>query len=376
MLDFDNRELFDEDGSLLTYHKNTKINATGAQVIMLIGKRSCGKTYSTLTFDCIKRFIDSGYKEKFAYVRRSETEMMLIKNDIFSGMIKNGWLEWYTKGKWNDISYWQGKWYLRRINDEGEVEEKLKTPMAYAFCVSTSMKAKGPDYIDIFTIVFDEFIPLNGVYCAHEVQQWQNLISTIDRARNRVKVYMLANTISTECPHFEHYRVDPDKLVQGRIHIFKVGTKGTLAVEYCNDVGSLEATESVYFNLDDEVGSMILTGAWQRRKFQKLPDDIDVEKLCTFKVYILHREKLIDVYFLATDVPTIYFAKSRQEQIDIDDLIYVDDQYIDSAAFKNVRVKFSQNDTIARCILRKLSEGRCYFESDEIGEKVAYFASL
>ena len=198
MDDFNNRELFDEKGSQIGYHNNDKLNSHHANINQLIGKRSNGKSYSTLAFDGIKEFIDSGYKNSFAYIRRFDNEMALIRKDIFNGMLKNGWLEWYTKGKWNDIYYWQSRWYLRHINEEGEVDDKCKEPLAYSFCINTSAKAKGPDYINIKTMIFDEFIPINHVYASHEIELWNNLISTIDRNRNKVKIYMIANTISKE----------------------------------------------------------------------------------------------------------------------------------------------------------------------------------
>lgn len=377
MDDFNNRELFDEKGSQIGYHNNDKLNSHHANINQLIGKRSNGKSYSTLAFDGIKEFIDSGYKNSFAYIRRFDNEMALIRKDIFNGMLKNGWLEWYTKGKWNDIYYWQSRWYLRHINEEGEVDDKCKEPLAYSFCINTSAKAKGPDYINIKTMIFDEFIPINHVYASHEIELWNNLISTIDRNRNKVKIYMIANTISKECPYFSYYGIDPDVLEQGKIYIFKVGQKGKLAIEYSNDEGAVEASESVYFNDDDEIGSMILNGGWQARRFPALPKDIDKDLVCTFNVYIMLREKLIRANFLATEgVSTIYFERADDYEITKDDLLFIDEAYSDTMLYPNIKIGLNCDDNIARTLLIKIRENRCFYDSDDTGEKVAYFASL
>ena len=377
MLDFSNRELFDEKGSRIGYHTNDRIDSFNADINLVIGRRANGKSYSTLAFNCIKDFIDSNYKNQFAYIRRFDSEMSIIRKYIFNGMVENGWLEWYSKGKWNDVQYWQNCWYLRRINRDGEVEEKLSKPMAFSFCINTSGKAKGPDYIGIKTIVFDEFIPINFIYAAHEIENWQNLISTIDRNRNQVKIYMIANTVSKECPHFDYYGIDPDMLEQGKIYVSKVGTKGKLAIEYCNDVGDVETKESVYFNLDDEVGSMILGGGWQNRKFPALPENIDVDDKAIFSIYILLREKLIRGTFLSLgDVSTIYFERADDYRIEPDDLLFIDDQYSDSMLYKNVIVRLDTSNNVARTVLRYINQGRCYYDSDDTGEKVAFFASL
>lgn len=377
MLDFDNRELFDEKGSKLGFHTNDRIDSFNADINLIIGRRANGKSYSTLAFNCIKYFIDSDYKSQFAYIRRFDSEMSIIRKYIFNGMVENGWLEWYSKGKWNDIQYWQNCWYLRRINRDGEVEEKLSRPMAFSFCINTSGKAKGPDYVGIKTIVFDEFIPINHTYAPHEIENWQNLISTIDRNRNNVKIYMIANTVSKECPHFDYYGIDPDVLEQGKIYVFKVGTKGKLAIEYCNDVGDVETKESVYFNLEDEVGSMILGGGWQNRKFPALPKNISIDEQTIFSVYIMLREKLIRANFIVlNDVSTIYFERVDDYKLDEDDLVYIDEEYTDSMLYKNVKVRFSPSDNIARTVLKYLNDKRCFYDSDDTGEKVAYFATL
>lgn len=372
-LNFDDRTIFDEKGSHKDYHNNDRLDAKKADVNLLIGKRANGKSYSTFTFDCIKRFIDSNYVDQFAYVRRFDNEMALIKTDIFNGPVMNGWLEWYTKGKWNDIYYYRNNWYLRKLDEEGNVEDKCSNPMAYAFCINTAGKAKGPDYYHIETILFDEFIPINDVYCPHEIRLWNNLISTIDRNRNKVKIYMIANTISKNCPHFEYYGIDPDKLEKGKIYVSGVGTKGKLAIEYCADEGPVETTESVYFNTEDEIGAMILGGDWENRKFPSLPENYNLEELTTFKFYLVLRNKIVEGCFLSTpEISTIYFHMYN-DLIEPDELVYLDEWYPDAIDAANVFVGLDNHRKIDKVILNKLSENRCYFEDDDTGEKVSHF---
>lgn len=376
MLDFDDKSLFDEKGSHKDFHNNDRIDSFEANVNMVIGRRANGKSYSTLAFDGIKKFLDSDYVDQFAYIRRFDSEMSLVQKDIFNGMVQNGWLSWYTDGEWNDVQYWQHKWFLRQLDDDGVVVRKCTTPMAYAFCVSTAGKAKGPDYVNIKTAIFDEFIPTNAIYAPHELEQWQNLISTLDRNRNQIKIYMIANTISKMCPHFDYYGVDPDTLDQGKIYIFKCGTKGKLAVEYCSDVGSVETLESVYFNRDDEIGAMILGGDWQLRRFPALPDNFDLDQLTSYKFYLVLKGKIIEGRFLTTDgASTIYFAP-YDDKIDVDQIVYLDEWYSDAIALQNVHVGLRPSDPIAKLILSKIAQCRCYYASDDIGEKVAYFSTL
>ena len=375
MIDFNDRSICDDNGMVITYHNNYQIDAKDANVNMIIGRRANGKSYGTLTVDGIKKFIDSNYEDQFAYVRRWDTEMSIIQNDIFNGMVQNGWLEWYSKGAWNDVQYWNHKWYLRRLNSDREVEDKCTTPMAYGFCVNTAEKAKGPDYPHIKTIIFDEFIPMSGRYCPNELILWQNLISTIDRQRNHCKIYMIANTISKDCLHFDYYDIDPDKLDQGKIYIKPCGTKGKLAIEYCKDVGEANTFESVYFKEDDEVGSMILGGAWQTRKFPALPDNIDLEASTMYTVYFLYKDKLLQCDFLHFgDVDTLYFSMCKEPTIDPDSLLFTDVCYPDAIGLPNVITTLHTGNKVSEVILKRLASSRCYFESDDLGEKIMNFA--
>lgn len=375
IVNFDDRTICDENGMDKRYHNNYQIDSKNANVNMIIGRRANGKSYGTLTIDGIKEFIDSGYTDQFAYVRRWDTEMAIIQKDIFNGMVQNGWLEWYSKGEWNDVQYYRGKWYLRRLNEEHEVEDKCLTPMAYAFCVNTAEKAKGPDYPNIKKIIFDEFIPMSGRYCPKELTLWQNLISTIDRGRNKCKIYMIANTISKDCLHFDYYDIDPDALDQGKIYIKPCGTKGKLAIEYCKDVGEANTFESVYFKEDDEVGSMILTGGWQTRKFPALPENLDVDEVKTFTVYFLYKGKLLQCDFLHLgEVNTLYFSMCKEKTIEPDDLVFTDDVYPDAIGMSNVIVTLHTGNKISDVILKYLASSRCYYETDDIGEKIMNFA--
>ena len=363
MIDFNDRSICDVNGMVKAYHNNYQIDDKDADVNMIIGRRANGKSYGTLTVDAIKKFIDSNYEDQFAYVRRWDTEMSIIQNDIFNGMVQNGWLEWYSKGAWNDVQYWRGKWYLRKINADREVEDKCTTPMAYGFCVNTAEKAKGPDYPHIKTIIFDEFIPMSGRYCPKELTLWQNLISTIDRGRNACKIYMIANTISKDCLHFDYYDIKP------------CGTKGKLAIEYCKDVGEANTFESVYFKGDDEVGSMILGGAWQTRKFPALPENIDLEASTMYTVYFLYKDKLLQCDFLHFgDVDTLYFSMCKEPTIDPDSLLFTDVCYPDAIGMPNVITTLHTGNKVSDVILKRLASSRCYFESDDLGEKIMNFA--
>lgn len=376
MLDFNNREKFTEYGSDITKRNNEEINKHEANINMIVGRRSNGKTYPTVTFDGIKRFIDSQYQDSFAYIRRYDSDIKLIAADLFNGCIDNGWLEWYTHGEFNNITYYRGKFYLKYINDDGEVERRLDTPMCYTFAINTASKSKGPDYPNIKTIIFDEFIPMRKErgYCPAELELWNNIISTIDRGRNGVKIYMLGNTITKDCPYFDYYHIDIDEIPQGKISVGKVGTIGKLAFEYCADTGDANTHESVYFNTDNATGAMILTGVWEIPPYPTLPKEYqNYEEYCIEKFYLLYKEKLIEGCILQTgNISTIYFHM-YDDLIEEGKILYIMEWDNEAIDMPNVRVGFNTSNKFDKYILSKLSTYRCYYENNDVGDKVNYF---
>ena len=48
-----------------------------------------------------------------------------VGEDDLVAKINDGWLDWYTSGKYNSVHYYRRYWYLQRVNKEtGEVEHK------------------------------------------------------------------------------------------------------------------------------------------------------------------------------------------------------------------------------------------------------------
>ena len=383
MWNFDDKTKFDENGLEIGKHNNYAINAHKCHTNMEIGARGCGKTFPVLVMECVKKFIDSGYHDQFAYVRRRKEERIKNQRKIFNGVVKSGWIEWYTSGEWDSIYFYQGNWFLRKTNENGEEEARCPNPMGWAFDLSTSMNDKGPDYPDVRTIVFDEFIPLKGAtkrYLTDEVDLWLNLISTIDRGREQCTIYMLANSIDPNgCPYFDYYGIDPDMLEQGKIYVSNVTKKGKIAIEYCKEKGQGNADESVYFKVDDEVGAMIINGAWDINRFPSLPknylDDIDNITIMTFFIY-LKQGKIIRGRFLSTNTAVVYFDIYPEDKIPYDSMLYVDQWYNDAIDDPRIRVGFSTSYKLDSHILDMIQSNRAYYESDSVGAKIQNFLGV
>ena len=81
-----------------------------AQYNIIFGERSNGKTYSVLKYG-LEKFCKNG--EQTAIVRRwSEDFKGKRASTMYQALVENKEIERLTQGKWTDVYYYSGRWYL------------------------------------------------------------------------------------------------------------------------------------------------------------------------------------------------------------------------------------------------------------------------
>ena len=176
----------------IKYYDIHKILSTEALYYIIFGERSNGKTYGTLYY-CLEEYFKDG--SEFAYLRRWDDD---IKGDrggsIFNAHVKNGVIKRLSKGKYDDV-YYKGRNYYLVAHDETGKAIISDKPFAYAFALTMGEHYKGLSYPNIRNIVFDEFLT-RGAYLPNEFVLFQNVLSTLIRLRDDVKIFMLGNTVN------------------------------------------------------------------------------------------------------------------------------------------------------------------------------------
>ena len=166
-----------------------KIRTYNAFYNFVVSNRGGGKTYGALKLG-IRDFLKKG--EQFIYLRRSEAELKMCKNNLFDAIIYNN--------EFPDIE----------IKQKGNIYYINGLPACYMFAVSTAYKMKSIAFPKVTKIFYDEFIPLNGVYLRDEVLYMNELVNTVDRYQNKTKVFFLGNSISYVNPYFSYYGITID----------------------------------------------------------------------------------------------------------------------------------------------------------------------
>lgn len=251
------------------YYDLTKILKTGADYLIIIGERSNGKTYATLKYGLEKYFKDGS---TMGYIRRWEEDFRSGKGaSLFKSHVNNKVIEKLSKGEYNDTYYFGSKWFFCKVED-GEIVKKCSEPFCYAFSINNDEHYKSLSYPNLNTIIFDEFLT-RKMYLTDEFIRFQNLLSTIIRLRDNVKIFMLGNTVNKYCPYFQEMGLKRiDKMIQGTIDVYQYGTSRLkVAVEYCGSSEKNSKPSNFYFAFDNPRLKMIQSGEWEIDIYPHLP---------------------------------------------------------------------------------------------------------
>lgn len=349
---------------ILKYWNIKPIKKIPALYRLIIGERSNGKTYGVLK-DSIEEWWKHG--KQFAYVRRWPDDIKTRKmQQLFESICRNGEISKITDGAYNGIKYQYGKFYLMATDGEsGTVTQEQ--PFCYTFAISAMEHDKSIAYPGIKRIIFDEFISRQA-YIPDEFSLFMNLISTLVRERDDVEIWMLANTVSKECPYFREMGLrHVMKQLPGTIDTYsysKNGQEMLIAVEYTENLASKPSDK--YFIFDNPKMEMITGGAWEMAIYPHLFEKFTQTQII-FMFFILYRditlqcevvdgEKGIFIYIHLKTTP----LKERDG-----DLIYSVEPSSNSA----YRMCITQPEyKVEKNIYRLILAERVCFQDNEIGE--------
>lgn len=180
------------------YYDIDKTMSYNAPITVIDGVRSLGKTYS-FTKHCINKYIKSGCKSQFGWIRRTDDETKLCKGEFFSDMEANDEFpdyEFQVVGREAQI----------RPKVPEDVPNKSKPAWAtfgYFFSASMYQSYKGGAYPNVNTLVYDEYIIEDTRYhhyLSDDVGAILSIYTTVARKRNNVKLYVLSNSVNITNP--------------------------------------------------------------------------------------------------------------------------------------------------------------------------------
>ena len=350
----------------MKFYSLTSILEKHADYNVIFGERSNGKTYACLEYG-IKRYLKTG--EQMAYIRRWREDLRGKRADsLFANHVNNGLIERLTNGKFNEVFYMSGKWWLSFYNPETKKRIPDDKPFCFGFCLSEQEHDKSSSFPEITTIVFDEFLT-RRYYLPDEFMLFMNVLSTIIRQRDNVKVFMLGNTVNKYCPYFAEMGLKQVGVMErGTIDIYRFGENGaTVAVEYTAPVVKHKASNK-YFCFDNQNLEMITGGKWELAVYPHLPVKYKPKDVM-FVYFIVFGDVTLQANIIEVDGQNFTYIHSKTTPIkdDGETLIYS----LDMCGKPNHKRKLISTATpLERKIAMYYATDKVFYQDNEVGEIV------
>lgn len=347
------------------YYSLKKILSENADYNIIIGERSNGKTYATLE----KILIDyAKEKKQGAYIRRWKDDIQGKRADtVFNALVDNGFVAKITNGEFESVLYSRGAWHFAKYDAESKRMKADKTPFCFAFALSDVEHDKSTSYPNVYNIVFDEFLT-RRYYLPDEFVIFMNVLSTIIRDRENIKIFMLGNTVNKYCPYFEEMGLNNiEQMQQGAIDVYVFGNALKIAVEYCNPTKEGKKSNK-YFAFDNPRLNMITKGAWELAIYPHLPQGYKINPsniIFSFAIQFNNKKVGCDVVNQNDDI--FLFIRPKTTEIKYNELVYSLDYTPRSLTRKSF---LNPIDRLDNKIKSFFSCNRVFYQSNDLGELV------
>jgi hypothetical protein len=189
------------------YYNYQKLLSYNAVYNICVGGRGLGKTYGAkkrVITDAIRSAIKGGIEncDQFIYLRRYKPEIRLAKDTFFADI-------WAIFPEW-DFRVNSVEAQMAPISTRKDSKRQWET-IGYFLPLVQAQHFKSVAFPRVKTIIFDEFIIETGLirYLPNETTVFNNFYSTVDRYKEKTRVFFLANSVSVANPYFVEWDIDP-----------------------------------------------------------------------------------------------------------------------------------------------------------------------
>lgn len=347
-----------------------------AHIYMFVGERTGGKTYSSLSY-CLDRYVED--RSRFVYVRRlNESIRLQFMRNLFTGNIKTGDVDNHLK----QFGYYGLQFFSSAFYPlvEGTKNKLIRAnePIGYTASISTWETGKGGSIPYLGTIVFDEFLT-RKTYLPNEPTLFMNLVSSLAREEDKVKILMLANTVTWDAPYFREWGLNHvENMKQGTYDVYTIGKKGMkLVLCYVEHVENRKG--DIYFSFDNPRLRAMTEGTWETAEYPPIPDklsDWGAQDPCYVQTVSGYTLKLVPM--LSPDGTDVLFVWNNNKRLleRTDFGAVIDPRYKDRIVYtdyfypvQNCRMcMLKQTDDLSKYIINCLRTGRVMYDSNETGE--------
>lgn len=190
-----------------SFYSYSRLLSYNAIYNFAVGGRGVGKTYGwqkKVTKDAIRTFEKNPELiDQFIYVRRYKEELKLARDTFFAAV--------YVEFPDYDFKV-QGFYALMSPASERDVKKRPWHVIGYFIELSRAQSYKSVAFPLVKTIGFDEFIIEKSAthYLPNEAVIFNNFYSTVDRYKDKTRVFFMANSVSITNPYFLEWDINPN----------------------------------------------------------------------------------------------------------------------------------------------------------------------
>lgn len=268
-----------DTGNMMEVVNYSDLLAVNADVYILFGMRSYGKSYGVLQY-CIDNWIRTG--EEFVTIRTIEDDVVQGKAKKYISTIKP-YFERMTEHE-KELTVYNGEIIARSISDTTKtiIREKVGSMMS----LSGWLKYKGNNYDKVTTIIFEEFLERVPKLSKEAFMEgYLNDLSTVIRLRDNVKIFCLANTVRKKSPIFDYYGIKVEKLKKGRPVLFRADNGLKICTFWTPDPKLEEQYIKHYTVSQTKESEMITTGSWEENDYQQNYNGATWQQIAATRTY-------------------------------------------------------------------------------------------
>ena len=342
----------------ITYYNSDKISKENADINIIFGERSNGKSYDIKHRKAIEHYLETG--KRFMLVRR-------LREELTSSSIINYFadvdVKKLTNNKYNCITVFRREIYFANFDNETYKTERGEK-IGYTVPLSIEQNYAGGSFLDVDTIIFEEFMS-RTVYLKDEATKLMNLYCTVDRKRGTTKMWLIGNSISRVCPYIYEWNLLNiiTTIKQGEIKSTYIKSAENdyvkISVEYCKDTG--KSSHTIGKNKD-----MLNNGSWQTNPQPKLNKskkcyDIKFRFVFEYKGFRFLSELLKD----KKTSEYIWFIYPKRTEIKEKTLVFTD--RIDQSKYFQRNIYLNNLPTHIQKVLSTFRENCIFYSTDICG---------
>lgn len=305
--------------------------------------RSDGKTFNVKEA-MLDDYIDNDNDS--IYIRRFKTE---ITKKMYSSFLNEVLLKSEKKTIYNQYDYKcakDGIYIKRKGADDKEYHQFI-----YFVPITMSGKLKSSMDVDrIDNIYFDEYIPLDNQYAHDEMNLILELWKSVDRDRDKVRMWFLGNKIRYYCPLFDYFKIDLKLSAKDTIRLYQ---NNTLAIQIYSCKEHRDKRKSSRFN-DLVKGTQY--EAYENGGILKALELKYKKHLDSYECFASFKTELGEgTIWYDDDYNFIVSQTTRKDMLVICDAVYKDDREIALVTLSN----------LANILKTNYKLGRVLFEDDK-----------